>query len=205
MSILPTAAGLACIFIISLQASRNLFEVVMKDITNLIAIFQRRAVANRLSNDLKFFDKNFCLCLYDITSTGCAVLASVGLCLVGLGFKNYLWMLGTLAILSLIAISMYLLNQRSMWALRECLRFEGGLRSLMISTLYDHSRYSGLLQYFAQQNMAQDYYIGLVNRIVNVHLNVTSIECWFGVRLLFLSLAGCSVICGVCFLLKLSP
>jgi len=92
-----------------------------------------------------------------------------------------------------------------MWALRECLRFEGGLRSLLISTLYDHSRYSHLLEYFDQLDLAREKYRGLVNRIVNAHLTVISIECWFGVRLLILSLAGCSVMCGVSFLLKLEP
>lgn len=118
LSILPTAGALLCILAISLRASKNLFCKVIKGITQITATFQTKVVANRLSNDLKFFDKNFCLCIFDISFTGCSILGSVGLCLLGLVMRNYLWMLGTLAILLVIAASMYLLNQRAMWAIR---------------------------------------------------------------------------------------
>lgn len=155
LSIAPTACGLVAILAISVQASRSLFSIVINQITNVKNRFEKRVIANRLSNDLKFFDKNFCLCIYDISSTGCAVFGSIGLCLLGIVSKSYLWMLGILMILTLLAVSMYLLYQRSMWALRECLRLEGGFRTLSISTLYDCSRYSWMLRYFGEETSAR--------------------------------------------------
>jgi hypothetical protein len=92
--------------------------LTIQSIKGILKNFSPGVIANRLSNDLKFFDKNFCICIYDIGSTGCAILGSVGLCLMAIYTYDYKWMLAMMTLFIGLAISMHIFSRKAMWALR---------------------------------------------------------------------------------------
>lgn len=120
LSLLPTLLSLTVIFTISLKSSGNLFSKVLSNLP--LEKFGCSVLLNRLTNDLKFLDKNFCICVSDITATIWAIIGSLTLSQMAIWDKSKVWVLAMVVLIVAGVGAMAAVNRRAMWAVRELLR-----------------------------------------------------------------------------------
>lgn len=117
-TVVPTVIALSSILLLSWKSSKMAFFRIMDNIQELLYKFKITVMSNRLTNDLKFFDRSVALFLYDIVNSSCALMGTLFLCSFSLVHYGIVWLSVVLAFLLMLLFVMGMWNHVALRTIR---------------------------------------------------------------------------------------